>query len=255
MKMNFKKKHQKRLINFWILLLFLLVLNSNSTFTFKNYESKYINDNYEENLEDLKPELIVESPKNADYFSHLEFMPYGTYIYAPKYIQRYEGQSNLNKTYFILYDANEGRFSKFRVYVNDVLENEKEWPLGTVEFNINTYMQTSGTYNITAQALCEKSNEWITHHSILNVTSTSPCISPFYDDFMHSQNSSGSLHWDIDTINSRYFNYTININDTEYVSNTISYNNSIKFNYTSYEDFDILNSVYEIKLEIIAPII
>jgi len=134
MKMKYRKKHQKKILYFTILLLFMLVLNVNFTVTVKNLEPTYSEDNYEEFYEDLNPELIVESPKEANYIEHLDFMPYGTYIYAPKYFQRYVGQTGQDYIRFRLYDANGGDFSKFEIYVDGVLAQTIDWPYYSIQY-------------------------------------------------------------------------------------------------------------------------
>lgn len=246
------KINKKPIINFSVLFLFLIILNTNNMFSFENIESKYTEDNYKENFEGLIPELIIESPKNADYLNHLDFMPYGTYIYAPKYFQRYMGQPDLNSIHFRLYDANGGWFSKFRVYVNDNLELNIDWPGETIDFNIYTPIQTVGIYNITAQALSDRSKEWVTHHSILNVTSTSPCISPFYDDFLHIYNWWASLDWKINVFSTYYYNYSIYINNIESQYDNFVYYEDLYFDFTSNGNFNNnLGAINEIRLEII----
>ncbi len=253
MRMKYKKKHQKPLIHLSILFLFLIVLNSNFTSLFENIESNYSEDNYKEIIEDLSPELIVESPKNADYFYHLDFMPYGVYIYAPNYNQRYVGQNDLNTINFRLYDANGGEFSKFMVYVNDIESTDYEWQGDTCVLNISEFLQTSGIYNIKAQALSDRTKEWVTHYSILNVTDTNPTITPFYDDYMHTQGTWNSLDWNILTSNSRNYNYTIFINGTQADFGNKFFNEyDISFDYTSNGLFNNnLNIDNEIRLEII----
>ncbi len=253
MNTKYKKKHRKKLLNFSVLILFMLILNINSTFMFKDIEFKYTEDNYEKIYNDLSPELIVETPKNSDYSYHLDFMPYGTYVYAPKYIQRYVNQTSSEYIYFRLYDANGGWFSKFRLYVDEVLVRTEDWPSNEPSFYIRPYIESIGTHNITAQALSDRSQEWVSHNSVLNVTSTSPCISPFYEDFLHVQNWGSSLDWNIYTSNSRDYDYAIYINGTESVSGTNNYNvNYINFQYNNDVNFDNnLNTVNEIKLEII----
>jgi hypothetical protein len=250
--MNHKKKHQKRLINLSGIVLFLLVLNINFTLTFTNFEFNNAEDNYEENYGDLSPELIVESPKNAGYLYHLDFMPYGTYIHAPKYIQRFIGQSSLNNIYFRLYDANEGSFSKFRVYVDGVSAKTEDWPSNEPYFDIGPYLSANGVHTITAQALSDKSHKWVTHDSILNVTPTIPCITPFYDDFLHTQGAWGNLDWNSYTSNSGQFNYSIYINSTEAKIGE-NLNSGDSFDFTFYDDINFdtsVDAVNEIRLEI-----
>ena len=252
--MKYKKKHQKQLLNFSILILFLLVLNINFTFTVKNLEFKYTEDIYEENYEDLTPELIIESPKNANYIDQLDFMPYGTYIYAPKYAQRFVGQSSSNYISFRLHDSNGGWFSDFEIYVDDILSYSAldYWAPNTIDFDISYLISTNGVHDIEAKAFSDRSHEWITHNLILNVTPTSPCITPFYDDFMHTQYWEGSVDWNIYTSNSRNYNYTIFINDIEvFFENRNYWENYINFGYTSYGDFNTIDLVNEIRLEII----
>ncbi len=251
MKMKYKKKHQKKFLNFSVLILFMLVLNINSTYMFKNYDSLYITDNYEDDHEDLSPELIIESPKNADYNNHLDFMPYGTYIYAPNYIQRFVNQTTFDYIYFRLYDANGGGFSKFRVYVDGILSKSEDWPSNEPNFYIRPHIESIGIYNITTQAFSDRSHEWVTHNSILNVTLASPCISPFYEDFLHIQNWGSNLDWNIDALDPSYYNYTIYINGANVDSQTNSYNNDISFYYPGSGDFNTLGKVNEIRLEII----
>jgi len=252
MKMKYTKNNQKQLLNFSILLLFLLVLNINFAFTVKNYELKYITDNYEVINEDLSPELIVESPRNANYVDHLDFMPYGTYIYAPKYIQRYVGQSTLNTIFFKLHDANDKDFSQFRIFVDGIKQNIFNWFGDTIDFDVGSFLTSNGVHNIKAQAYSDSLREWVTHNSILNVTSTSPCIAPFYDDFMHIQDGGNDFNWNIYTSISGNFNYSIYINSIEVDSglNNVS-GTPIEFKYNSYGDFSTLDKVNEIRLEII----
>ncbi|MBA7565809.1 hypothetical protein ES708_07494 [subsurface metagenome] len=208
-------------------------------------------DNYEVNNEDLSPELIVESPKNANYFDQLDFKPYGTYFFAPKYIQRYVGQTSLNNIFFRLYDANGGDFSQFRIFVDDIEQYSYNWYDNIIEFNIASFLSTSGTHNIITQAFSEGSLEWVSSSSILNVTLTSPCIAPFYEDFCDIQNrGSNILEWNIDANNPSY-DYSISINGIEVKSQTVSYYNNIDLNYYSYPEFiDTLDYVNEIKLEV-----
>jgi len=252
MKMKYRKKHQKNLLNFGLLLLFMLVLNVNFTLTFNNFEFKYTEDNYEELYGDLSPELIIESPKNANYFDQLDIKPYGTYIYAHKYIQRYVGQTNLNIIYFRPYDANGGYFSEFKLFIDDVEQYSFYWNGDTIEFNIDPFLTANGVHYIKAQAFSDGSNEWVTHDSILNVTPSSPCIAPFYDDFMHFQDGGNNFNWNIYTSISGNFNYSIYINSIEVDSglNNVS-GTPIEFKYNSYGDFSTLDKVNEIKLEII----
>jgi len=248
--MKYRKKQQKKILDFTILLLFMLVLNVNFTVTVKNLEPTYSEDTYEEFYKDLSPEIIVESPKNANYIEHLDFMPYGTYIYAPKYFQRYVGQTGQDYIRFRLYDANGGDFSKFEIYIDGVLAQTIDWPYYSTDFNINYLLSTEKVYNITTKALSNRSNKWVTHNSILNVTSSAPCIAPFYDDFMHLQNWWDNLEWNIYTSNNRNYNYTIYINGTEsHFENRNYWDNYINFDYTNDINFNSnLNEVNEIKL-------
>jgi len=245
-----KMKYQKKILNFTILILFMLVLNVNFTVSIKNLDLTISEDNYEEFSEGLNPEIIVESPNNAYYIDHLDFMPYGTYIYAPKYFQRYIGQTGQDYIRFRLHDANGGDFSKFKIYVDGVLAQTIDWPYYSTDFNINYLLSTEKAYNITAQALSYNSNKWVTHNSILNVTSATPCIAPFYDDFMHIQNWWDNLEWNVYTSNNRDYNYTIYINSTEsHFENRNYLDNYINFDYTNDINFNNnLNEVNEIKL-------
>ena len=252
MKMKFKKKYRKQLINLSVLVLLLLVLNVNLTFTTNNLNFKHTEEIYEEINEDFTPELITESPKNANYVDQLDFMPYGTYIYAPTYVQRYFLQSSSDFISFRLHDSNGGWFSDFDIYVDGLLtySTYEEWAPNTIDFNISYWFDEIGIHNIKAKAFSDRSHEWITHDLILNVTPSSPCISPFYDDFMHTQYWGGSVDWNIYTSGGRYYNYSIYINDIEVDSTTFSYNTYINFDYTSYGDFNTLDLVNEIRLEI-----
>ncbi len=248
--MKYRKKHHKQLLNFNILLLFLLVLNINFAFTVKNYELNYIIDNYQVNNEDLSPELIVESPKNANYIDNLDFKPYGTYIFAPKYFQRFVNQPGLDKIYFDLYDANGREFSQYRIFVDEVEQNILNLDWNTIGINIAPFLTTNGVHYITVNAFSDSLRDWVTHNSILNVTTSKPCIAPFYRDFMHIQGSGGNLGWNIDALDPSYYNYSIYINEVKVHSYNNSFDNSIDFNYPSFGDFSTLDKVNEIKLEI-----
>jgi len=250
MKMKYKKKHHKQLLNFSILLLFLLVLNINFAFTVKNYELKNITDNYKVNYEDLNPELIVESPKNANYIDNLDFKPYGTYIFAPKYFQRFVNQPGLDNIYFDLYDANERDFSQYSISVDEVEQNIFILDGNTIGINIAPFLTTNGVHYITVNAFSDSLRDWVTHNSILNVTTSKPCIAPFYSDFMHIQASESNLGWNIDVLDPSHYNYSIYINEVKVHSYNNSFDNSIDFNYPLFGDFFTLDKVNEIKLEI-----
>ena len=248
MKMKYRKKHRKQLLNFSVLILFMLILNINSTFMFKNYESKYITDNYE----DLDPELVIESPKNANNFDNLDYMPYDIDIYAPEYIQRFVGQPTSNTIFFKLHDANGGWFTEIKIFVDDIEQSSFDWNGDTIDFNIDPFLTTNKVCNIKFQALSSVSHDWVTFNSILNVTPTSPCIAPFYEDFTRIPGGGNTLNWDIDALNPNYYNYSIYINDIVVNSTTNSFAPSIPFNYLSYGEFDTsLGAVNEISLEII----
>ncbi|MHA1857005.1 MAG: hypothetical protein ACTSWX_04475 [Promethearchaeota archaeon] len=245
MKTLTQKKH---ILNLSLLFLFLILFSVNFTFSLNINNKNGID---KENYTNLSPDLIVKNPKNADFSSHLDFMPYGTYIYAPKYIQRFVNQIDENTIFFRLYDANGGDFVKFRVLVDGNLIKTEDWVNEYRDFNIAAFLTSEGVHNITAQALSRTTNEWITHNSILNVTPTKPCISPFYEDFMHSKdNNYGSLDWYVYTYNSSY-NYSIYINDIKVQSENMTSYEYISIDYSSYSSFNNnLDEINEIRLEV-----